>query len=452
MPKSMLGILCSSTAKEKRVKIDSGSTAWMMASTALVLLMTPGLAFFYGGMTRAKSVLNMMMMSWVAIVTVTIAWVLWGDSFAFAPGNGFIGGFSFLGEHGLVGSDTRVNGIPDLVFSVFQLTFAVITVALISGAIADRAKFGSWVLFTVLWATLVYFPVAHWVWGGGWLSTLGIEDFAGGTVVHVNAGSAGLALCLVLGKRRGWGKDPMRPHSLPLVLLGAGLLWFGWFGFNAGSELAADSTAGLAFINTQIATAAAAGGWILVERLRDGKPTSLGVASGAIAGLVAITPACAFIAPWAAIVLGLLAGGICAFAIGIKHKLGFDDSLDVVGVHLVGGAFGALSLGFLAAYPLLDGQRKGLFYGGGIHQLGVQALGPVAVGLYSFAVAYILGKIIDKTMGFRVTEEDEITGIDVTEHAESAYDFAGLLSGGSSLSSGTREVEDKDTEAASTGH
>jgi Amt family ammonium transporter len=433
------------------VKIDSGSTAWMMASTAMVLLMTPGLAFFYGGMTRAKSVLNMMMMSWVAIITVTIAWVLWGDSLSFAPGNGFVGGFSFLGEHGLVGSDTRVNGIPDLVFSAFQLTFAVITVALISGAIADRAKFAPWVLFTVLWATLVYFPVAHWVWGGGWLSTLGIEDFAGGTVVHVNAGSAGLALAIVLGKRRGWGKDPMRPHNLPLVLLGAGLLWFGWFGFNAGSELAADSTAGLALINTQIATAAAAGGWILTERLRGGKPTSLGVASGAVAGLVAITPACAFIAPWAAILLGLLAGGLCCFAISLKHKLGFDDSLDVVGVHLVGGAFGAISLGFLAAYPLIAHQRKGLFYGGGIEQLGVQALGPAAVGLYSFTIAYILGKIIDKTMGFRVAEDDEVTGIDITEHAESAYDYAGLLSGGSSLSNGPKVLEEQDTETVSRG-
>jgi Amt family ammonium transporter len=388
--------------------------------------MTPGLAFFYGGMTRAKSTLNMMMMSWVAIITVSIAWVLYGDSLSFASGNGFIGGFAYLGEHGLVGSDTRVNGIPDLLFSAFQLTFAVITVALISGAIADRTKFGAWALFTAAWATLVYFPVAHWVWGGGWLSSLGIEDFAGGTVVHVNAGSAGLALALVLGKRRGWGKDPMRPHNLPLTLLGAGLLWFGWFGFNAGSELAADGTAALAFINTQVATAAAAGGWLLVERYRDGKPTSLGVASGAVAGLVAITPACAFIAPWAAIVLGLAAGAVCCCAIGLKHKLGFDDSLDVVGVHLVGGAFGAISLGFLAAYPLLDGQRKGLFYGGGIHQLGVQVLGPVAVGLYSFAVAWILGKIIDKTMGFRIPEEDEVAGIDFAEHAETAYEFGGI--------------------------
>jgi Amt family ammonium transporter len=398
----------------------------MLASTALVLLMTPGLAFFYGGMTRAKTVLNMMMMSWVAIITVTIAWVLYGDSLSFGKGNGFIGGLEYLGEHGMVNDASRVPGIPDLVFSAFQLTFAVITVALISGAIADRTKFGAWAVFTVAWATLVYFPVAHWVWGGGWLSSLGIEDFAGGTVVHVNAGAAGLALALVLGKRRGWGKDPMRPHNLTLVLLGAGLLWFGWFGFNAGSALAANGTAALAFMNTQVATAAAAGGWLLVERFRDGKPTTLGVASGAVAGLVAITPACAFIAPWAAILLGGAAGVVCCCAIGLKHRLGYDDALDVVGVHLVGGAFGALSLGFLAAYPLVSGQRKGLFYGGGIEQLGVQALGPVAVGLYSFAVAWILGKIIDKTMGFRVSESDEVTGVDITQHAETAYDFGNI--------------------------
>jgi len=447
--KSALPSLCGRTAKETRLKIDTGSTAWMLASTALVLLMTPGLAFFYGGMTRAKTALNMMMMSWIAIVTVTIAWVLYGDSLTFGKGNWFIGGFEYLGEHGLVTDASRVTGIPDLVFSAFQLTFAIITVALISGAIADRAKFGAWTVFTVGWATLVYFPVAHWVWGGGWLSSLGIEDFAGGTVVHVNAGSAGLALAIVLGKRRGWGKDPMRPHNLPLVLLGAGLLWFGWFGFNAGSELAADGTAALAFINTQIATAAAAGGWILVERYRNGKPTTLGVASGAVAGLVAITPACAFIAPWAAIVLGLLAGAICCYAIGIKHKLGFDDSLDVVGVHLVGGAFGAVSLGFLAAYPLLDGQRKGLFYGGGVAQLGVQALGPVAVGLYSFTVAWILGKIIDKTMGFRVSAEDEATGVDLTQHAETAYDFGSIHLGhtpGHAVTDADQEVTDRESE------
>jgi ammonium transporter, Amt family len=411
------------------VKIDTGSTAWMLVSTAMVLLMTPGLAFFYGGMTRAKSTLNMMMMSWVAIVTVTILWVLYGDSLSFAPGNWFVGGLKYLGESGLVNDASRSPGIPDLVFSAFQLTFAVITVALISGAIADRTKFGAWAVFTGLWATLVYFPVAHWVWGGGWLSSLGIEDFAGGTVVHVNAGSAGLALALVLGKRRGFGKDPMRPHNVPMTLLGAGLLWFGWFGFNAGSALAANGTAALAFMNTQVATAAAAGGWLLVERFRDGKPTTIGVASGAVAGLVAITPACAFIAPWAAIVLGLAAGVLCCYAIGLKHKLGFDDSLDVVGVHLVGGAFGAISLGFLTVYPQVAGQRKGLLYGGGIEQLGVQALGPVAVGLYSFAIAWILGKIIDKTMGFRLPEEDEVLGIDLAEHAETAYEFSAAPAG-----------------------
>jgi Amt family ammonium transporter len=427
----------------------------MLASTALVLLMTPGLAFFYGGMTRAKSVLNMMMMSWVAIITVTIAWVLYGDSLAFGKGNGFIGGLEYLGEHGLVHSATRVAGIPDLVFSAFQLTFAIITVALISGAIADRTKFGAWAVFTVAWATLVYFPVAHWVWGGGWLSSLGIEDFAGGTVVHVNAGAAGLALALVLGKRRGWGKDPMRPHNLTLVLLGAGLLWFGWFGFNAGSELAADGTAALAFMNTQIATAAAAGGWLLVERFRDGRPTTLGVASGAVAGLVAITPACAFIAPWAAILLGAAAGAICAYAVGLKHRLGFDDALDVVGVHLVGGAFGALSLGLLAAYPLLSGQRKGLFYGGGLTQLGVQALGPVAVGLYSFAMAWIIGKIIDKTMGFRLSGEDEETGADITQHAETAYDLGSIHTVHTpdpAVTGAGRVVADRDTESATAAH
>jgi ammonium transporter, Amt family len=424
------------------VKIDTGSTAWMLASTALVLLMTPGLAFFYGGMTRAKSVLNMMMMSWVSIITVSLIWVLWGDSLAFSKGNGFIGGLKYLGEHGLVGSASRAPGIPDLVFSAFQLTFAVITVALISGAIADRARFGPWVVFTVVWATLVYFPVAHWVWGGGWLSSLGIEDFAGGTVVHVNAGAAGLALALVLGKRQGWGKEPMRPHNLTLVVLGAGLLWFGWFGFNAGSELAADQTAGLAFMNTQVATAAAAGAWLLVERYRDGKPTTLGVASGAVAGLVAITPACAFVAPWEAILLGAAAGAICAYAIGIKNRFGFDDALDVVGVHLVGGAFGAVSLGLLAAYPLLAGQRKGLFFGGGLEQLGVQALGPVVVGLYSFAMAWIIAKVIDKTMGFRISADDEVAGIDLAEHAETAYDLGGIHSFGLTADLSTDHADD----------
>ncbi|WP_200926452.1 ammonium transporter [Sphaerimonospora mesophila] len=414
------------------MKIDTGNTAWMITATAFVLLMTPGLAFFYGGMTRAKSALNMMMMSFVSMVAVTVTWTLYGHSMAFdtfgeADGlvNGFVGGADAFGLQSLVGAVTGDDGtgMPSLVFSAFQLTFAIITVALISGAIADRARFGSWVVFSVAWATLVYFPVAHWVWGGGWLADLGIEDFAGGTVVHVNAGAAGLALALVLGRRVGWPEDPMRPHNLPMVLLGAGLLWFGWFGFNAGSELAVDGTTGLAFINTQIAAATAAGAWLFVEKLRDGHSTSLGIASGAVAGLVAITPACGFVDPWAAGALGAVAGTACACAVGLKRRFGYDDSLDVVGVHLVGGAIGAVALGLVARYPFAPGQNQGLVYGGPISQLAVQAIGPVAVGLYSFGMAWIIGKAIDRTMGFRVTAQEEMTGLDLTTHAESGYDL-----------------------------
>ncbi|MFI7616932.1 ammonium transporter [Nonomuraea terrae] len=425
------------------MEIDGGTTAWMLVATAMVLLMTPGLALFYGGMTRAKSVLNMMMMSFGAIIVVTVAWVLFGHSLAFTDNpssaiNNFVGGFDALGLQSLVDTATKDDGtgMPSLIFSAFQLTFAIITVALISGAIADRAKFGAWMLFGVLWVTIVYFPVAHWVWGTGWLNTMGIEDFAGGTVVHINAGAAALALALVIGKRQGWRKEPMRPHNLTMVLLGAGLLWFGWFGFNAGSELAVDGTAALAFINTQIATAVAAGAWIVVEKLRDGHSTSLGVASGAVAGLVAITPACGFVDPWAAGVIGLFAGAICAYAVGLKYKFGYDDSLDVVGVHLVGGVVGAVSLGFLAAYPFLDQQSEGLFYGGGWGQLGLQVLGPIAVGGYSFIVSWVLGKIIDKTMGFRITAEDEVTGVDITTHAETGYDLGTIHASGVSSPNG----------------
>ncbi|MFD1935203.1 MULTISPECIES: ammonium transporter [Nonomuraea] len=435
--------------------IDSGTTAWMLVCTALVLLMTPGLAFFYGGMTRAKSVLNMMMMSFVSIIVVTVAWVLYGYSLAFdASGsdtlNFVVGGLDNLGLSGVFNAvyeglivqggqvtaeAAAADNFPMMVFSAFQLTFAIITVALISGAIADRAKFGAWVVFSLVWATVVYFPVAHWVWGGGWLGQLGIEDFAGGTVVHINAGAAALALALVLGKRHGWGKEPMRPHNLTLVLLGTGLLWFGWFGFNAGSELAPDQTAGLAFMNTQIATAVAAGAWLVVEKLRDGHATTLGVASGAVAGLVAITPACGFVDPWAAIVIGLLAGVACAYAVGLKYRLGFDDSLDVVGVHLVGGVIGAVSLGFLAAYPFLPQQNEGLLYGGPISQLGLQILGPIAVGGYSFAVSWVAAKVIDKTMGFRIDADKELAGVDITTHAETGYDLGTVHASGVSASS-----------------
>jgi Amt family ammonium transporter len=316
--------------------------------------------------------------------------------------------------------------------------FAIITPALISGAIADRAKFGAWMVFVAIWATVVYFPVAHWVFffdggKGGWIGDrLGALDFAGGTAVHVNAGAAALALALVLGKRHGWPKERYKPHNLPLVLLGAGLLWFGWFGFNAGSALAANGQAAVVFVNTQVATAAAILAWLLVEKLRDGHATTLGGASGAIAGLVAITPACASVNPLGAIVVGIAAGALCAMAVGLKYRFGFDDSLDVVGVHLVGGVVGSLIIGFLAT-PTVTGiltpeagdGAAGLFYGGGLDQLGKQAIATVAVGAYSFILTYVIGKAIDKTMGFRITVEDEVTGVDTTTHAESAYDFIG---------------------------
>ena len=333
--------------------INSGDTAWMLASTALVLLMTPGLAFFYGGMVRTKSVLNMMMMSMISICVVSVLWVIYGFELAFGykANSPWYGAISFSGLGGVV-NDFANNGalypIPVLVFAAFQLMFAIITPALISGAIADRAKFTSWAVFVAIWSTLVYFPVAHWVFafgnkvgdtvtGTGYLAGKGLQDFAGGTAVHINAGAAGLALAIVLGKRVGWRKESMRPHSLPLVMLGSGLLWFGWFGFNAGSALAANGIAALALINTQVATAAALAGWLLVEKIRQGHPTSLGASSGAVAGLVAITPACAFVAPWAAVVIGLIAGILCSLATGLKYRFNLDDSLDVVGVHLVAG-------------------------------------------------------------------------------------------------------------------
>jgi ammonium transporter, Amt family len=422
------------------MKIDSGSTAWMLTSTALVLLMTPGLAFFYGGMSRAKSVLNMMMMSFVSIAVVGMAWVVYGYSLTFGDGGGlssFIGGFKDWGLVGLekVATADDGSGIPQLVFVAFQATFAIITVALISGAVADRVKFGAWVVFTLAWATLVYFPIAHWVWWtngddkSGWLFDLGALDFAGGTVVHINAGVAALAVVLVIGKRRDWPKEPMRPHNLPFVLLGAGLLWFGWFGFNAGSAVAANETAAVAFVNTLAATCAAGFAWIVVEKLRDGASTTLGIASGIVAGLVAITPACAFVTPLGAIVLGLIAGAVCAFAVGLKYKLGYDDSLDVVGVHMVGGIVGALLIGFLGTTAVNDAGADGLFAGGGFSLLGKQAVAVLATLAYSFVVTFLIAKVIDLVMGFRISEDDEAAGIDSTAHAETAYDFGTIRSG-----------------------
>ncbi|MEU5550801.1 MULTISPECIES: ammonium transporter [unclassified Micromonospora] len=411
-------------------ELDSGATAWILTSAALVLLMTPGLALFYGGMTRSKSVLNMMMMSFGAIGLVSLLWVFYGYSIAFGDDiGGITGDLSYVGLRGMLESGTE-GGIPDLLFAGFQLMFAVITVALISGAIADRAKFGPWLLFAGLWATLVYFPVAHWVWGGGWIGELGVLDFAGGTAVHINAGAAALALALVLGRRVGWPKDKFKPHNLPMVLLGAALLWFGWFGFNAGSAGAADGAAAVSLINTQVATAAAVLGWIVVEWLRDGKPTTLGAASGAIAGLVGITPACAFLEPLGAIALGLIAGAVCALAVGLKYKLKYDDSLDVVAVHMVGGIIGSLLIGFLAIEVLAGEGNDGLLYGGGIKLLGLQTIGVVAVLAYSFVVAYIIGFAIEKTIGFRLSAEAEVEGIDNAEHAESAYEFSSTSGGG----------------------
>ena len=428
------------------VAINAGDTAWVLASSALVLLMTPGLAFFYGGMVRAKSALNMMMMSMITIAVVSVLWVIYGFKLAFGyeANSPWYGSFSLSGLGDAVNELTNNGGIypiPLLVFATFQLMFAIITPALISGAIADRAKFVSWTIFVALWVTVVYFPVAHWVFafgnkvgdtvtGAGFLASRGVEDFAGGTAVHINAGAAGLALAIVLGRRIGWQKSPMRPHSLPLVLLGAGLLWFGWFGFNAGSALGANATAGLAFINTQVATAGALLGWVLTEKLRDGHPSSLGAASGAVAGLVAITPACAFVAPWAAVVIGFLAGVICALAVGLKYKFGFDDALDVVGVHLVGGIVGSLAIGFFGSSKVNSLGLDGLFYGGGTTLLGKQALGVGLVMAYSFVMTLIIGFLIEKTIGFRVKSENELAGVDLSEHAESAYEMGGILKGG----------------------
>jgi len=427
--------------------LNSGDTAWMLASTALVLLMTPGLAFFYGGMVRTKSVLNMMMMSFITIGIVSILWVIYGFELAFGykADSPWYGNISFSGLGGMVNEFTNNGGIypiPVLVFAVFQLMFAIITPALISGAIADRAKFVSWGVFVAIWSTLVYFPVAHWVFafgnkvgdtvtGTGFLAGKGLEDFAGGTAVHINAGAAGLALAIVLGKRIGWRKESMRPHSLPLVLLGSGLLWFGWFGFNAGSALAANGIAGLVLMNTQVAAAAAVLGWLLVERVRNGHATSLGAASGAISGLVAITPACAFVAPWAAVVIGVFAGIFCSLAVSLKFRFGFDDSLDVVGVHLVAGVWGSLAIGLFGAQAVNSIGLNGLLYGGGTKLLIMQAWGVGLVAAYSFVVTLIIAFAIEKTIGFRIKPDKEIEGIDLNEHAESAYELSSSSRGGS---------------------
>jgi len=420
----------------EEVVLNTGDTAWMLISAGLVTLMIPGLALFYGGMVRVKSVLNMMMMSFGALALVFTLWIIFGFSLVFGDsvgGRGLIGDVSeFFLLEGLDNSTALIGTIPAAVFIAFQGIFAAITVALISGAIADRAKFGAWMFFAGLWATLVYFPVAHWVFAfddfvaetGGWIANdLGALDFAGGTAVHINAGAAGLAIAIVLGKRIGFGKSPMRPHNLPLVMLGAALLWFGWFGFNAGSAVASNGTAGLALLNTIGATVAAVLAWLLVEKIRDGHATSLGAASGVVAGLVAITPACAAVGASGALAIGFVAGIVCALSVGLKFKFGFDDSLDVVAVHLVGGIIGTMMIG-------LVGVDVGLFNGGGTEQLGKQAIGVVAVFAYSFILSLILAKIVDLIMGFRISEAEEISGIDLVIHAERGYELTDNTQGG----------------------
>ena len=412
--------------------VNSGDTAWILTSAALVMLMTPGLALFYGGMTRRKAVLNMMMMSFAALAVVSVLWVLYGYSMAFGNdiGGGLLGNpLEHLGLQDVLADDGA--SLPTLAFVGFQAVFAIITVALISGAIADRAKFGTWLVFIVIWATIVYFPIAHWVFDfdadghvGGWIAnTLKALDFAGGTAVHINAGAAGLALALVLGARVDFRSADLRPHNMPFVMLGAGLLWFGWFGFNAGSALTAGNTAAFAWVNTLVATGAATLGWLFTERIRDKHFTPLGAASGVVAGLVAITPAANSVSPVGAIALGILAGVLCCLAVGLKFKIGVDDSLDVVGVHLVGGLVGTLAIGFLATDAAPAGVN-GLLYGGGVDQLWRQAVGAITVLVVSFGVTWLIAIALQKTMGFRAEPDAELAGVDAVFHGSAAYDEA----------------------------
>jgi Amt family ammonium transporter len=399
--------------------IDTGDTAWVLASAALVMFMTPGLALFYGGLVRAKNVLGTIMESFIALGVVTVLWVLVGYTLAFGSDvGGMVGGLDFLGLRGvgLEPSDTYATTVPAIGFSTYQMMFAVITPALISGAIAERMRFTAYVLFIGLWAVLVYSPLAHWVWGGGWLGELGALDFAGGTVVHVNAGAAALAAILYLGKRRGYGRGAFVPHNVPMVITGAAILWFGWFGFNAGSALAADGVAASAFAATQIAAGAAVLGWLLPESIKHGKPTTVGAATGAVAGLVAITPAAGFVEPWAAVVIGLAAGLVCFAAVNWKSRLGYDDSLDVVGVHLVGGVIGALLTGVLASAAIGG-------VSGGATQLGIQAIGVGATLAWSFGLTWLILKVVDLLVGVRVEEDDEVAGLDLSQHAEVGYTF-----------------------------
>ena len=408
--------------------MDSGDTAWMLVSTALVLFMTPGLAFFYGGMVRGKNVLNMLMQNFAAMGLLAVLWVLVVFSLAFGNlgDGGWIGSLEFAGLEGVgpepLEHDFLTLTFPFVLFAAYQMTFAVITPALITGAIAERMKFSAYLLFISLWLILVYAPVAHWVFAGGWLAAMGALDFAGGAVVHINAGAAALALIIVLGKRRGWPNESMHPHSLPLTLLGTGILWFGWFGFNAGSALAANGLAAQALMNTFVAASAAMLGWLLVERIKTGHATTLGAASGAVAGLVAITPCAGFVDSMSALAIGFIAGAICLLAIQLKFKFGYDDSLDVVGVHLVGGLVGSILLGLFASSKVnAVVTNEGLLLGGGSELLKDQVVASLVTLAFSFVVSLILAKVLDVIMGIRVTPEQEQEGLDQSMHAEAAY-------------------------------
>ncbi|MCB2183925.1 MAG: ammonium transporter [Desulfobulbaceae bacterium] len=402
--------------------MNTGDTAFMLVATAMVMLMTPGLALFYGGMVRSKNVLSTILQSFICLGLISIVWVLYGYSLAFGPDvGGFVGNLDFAGLAGVgLEPGPYSDTIPHLLFSAFQLMFAVITPALITGAFAERIKFSAFLIFAVLWSTLVYFPVCHWVWGGGWISGHGGLDFAGGTVIHINSGAAALVAALMLGKRKGWGKDAIHPHNVSMTVLGAGMLWFGWFGFNAGSALAADGIATNALFVTQVAAGAAALSWIIAEWVIQGKPTTLGAASGAVAGLVAITPGCGFVGPVSAVIIGLVAGVICYIAVIAKAKLGYDDSLDVVGVHGVGGLWGALATGLFASTAVNPGGADGLFFGNP-KLFAIQAMDAGITIAYSLIVTFIILKVIDIVVGLRVNTDDEVQGLDITQHSEIGY-------------------------------
>jgi ammonium transporter, Amt family len=427
--------------------LSAGDTAWVLASSALVLLMTPALAFFYGGMVRVKHVLAMLMQNFAAIAIVSVTWLVVGFTWAFGGDGKYLGDLHFAFMRHITDAWPVLGSaqtFPTIVFVAFQLTFAIITPALITGSTADRWKFGAFVAFVAVWSVVIYAPVAHWVFDGyGWLNRsllepgghLFAEDFAGGTVVHINAGAAGLAMCIVLGKRRGWPREQMRGHNIPFVLLGAGLLWFGWFGFNAGSALSASNLAGYAWVNTNTATATALLGWIVAEKLRYGKTTALGAASGAVAGLVAITPAAGWVSPVGSLVIGFVAGFACAYAVSLKSKLGFDDSLDVVGIHFVGGWVGTLAIGFFSTKGTNAAGNDGILYGGGGHFGGWnlllhQFLVAGAVTVFSFVGTLVIGYVINLFIKHRVSVEHEVEGLDTSVHGESAYDWGGIGASG----------------------